>query len=226
MQKIDKIIDLGTIAYAEAWKYQQKLFDEAIAQKKIGGTTTQTLILCEHPHVITLGKHGNSDNLLLPVENLRKRGVEFFYTDRGGDITYHGPGQLVVYPIFDLNAFEMGLKSYIFNLEEVVIRLLNDYGIKAGRIPGATGVWLGADSDKNARKICAIGVRSSHFVTMHGLALNVNTDLSYFSLINPCGFIEKGVTSIQKELNTDCLKMDEIKNQIIHYFLEVFESKQ
>lgn len=225
MQKIDEIIDLGTIAYAEAWKYQQKLFEKAIAQKKIGGTTTQALILCEHPHVITLGKHGNPNNLLLPMENLRKRGVEFFYTDRGGDITYHGPGQLVVYPIFDLNAFEMGLKSYIFNLEEVIIRLLNDYGIKAERMPGATGVWLGADSGKNARKICAIGVRCSSFVTMHGLALNVNTDLSYFSLINPCGFIEKGVTSIQKELNSDCLEMDEIKNRLIHYFLEVFESK-
>ncbi|MCW1734807.1 lipoyl(octanoyl) transferase LipB [Anaerorudis cellulosivorans] len=226
MQKIDEIIDLGTIAYAEAWEYQQKLFDKAIAQKQLGVSTTQTLILCEHPHVITLGKHGNSDNLLLPVENLRKRGVEFFYTDRGGDITYHGPGQLVVYPIFDLNAFEMGLKSYIFNLEEVIIRLLNDYGIKAERMSGATGVWLGADSDKNVRKICAIGVRSSHFVTMHGLALNVNTDLSYFSLINPCGFTEKGVTSIQKELNSGCLKMDEIKNRIIHYFFEIFESKK
>jgi len=226
MQKIDEIIDLDTIAYAEAWEYQQKLFNKAIAQKQLGVSTTQTLILCEHPHVITLGKHGNSDNLLLPVENLRKRGVEFFYTDRGGDITYHGPGQLVVYPIFDLNAFEIGLKSYIFNLEEVIIRLLNDYGIKAERMSGATGVWLGADSDKNARKICAIGVRSSHFVTMHGLALNVNTDLSYFSLINPCGFIEKGVTSIQKELNSDCLKMDEIKNRIIRYFSEIFESKK
>jgi lipoyl(octanoyl) transferase len=161
--------------------------------------------------------------LLLPTENLRKRGVEFFYTDRGGDITYHGPGQLVVYPIFDLDAFEIGLKSYIFKLEEVVIRLLNDYGIKAERMPGATGVWLETDSDKNARKICAIGVRSSHFVTMHGLALNVNTDLSYFSLINPCGFIEKGVTSIQKELNSNAPKMDEIKNRIILYFSEIFD---
>ncbi|MFY9597204.1 MAG: lipoyl(octanoyl) transferase LipB [Dysgonamonadaceae bacterium] len=194
-----------------------------MAQKKIKESTTQTLILCEHPHVITLGKHGNSNNLLLPTENLRKRGVEFFYTDRGGDITYHGPGQLVVYPIFDLDAFEIGLKSYIFKLEEVVIRLLNDYGIKAERMPGATGVWLETDSDKNARKICAIGVRSSHFVTMHGLALNVNTDLSYFSLINPCGFIEKGVTSIQKELNSNAPKMEEIKNRIILYFSEIFD---
>lgn len=192
-------------------------------KKKIKESTTQTLILCEHPHVITLGKHGNSNNLLLPTENLRKRGVEFFYTDRGGDITYHGPGQLVVYPIFDLDAFEIGLKSYIFKLEEVVIRLLNDYGIKAERMPGATGVWLETDSDKNARKICAIGVRSSHFVTMHGLALNVNTDLSYFSLINPCGFIEKGVTSIQKELNSNAPKMEEIKNRIILYFSEIFD---
>lgn len=223
MQKINEIIDLGTIAYAEAWEFQQKLFDKAIAQKKIKESTTQTLILCEHPHVITLGKHGNSNNLLLPTENLRKRGVEFFYTDRGGDITYHGPGQLVVYPIFDLDAFEIGLKSYIFKLEEVVIRLLNDYGIKAERMPGATGVWLETDSDKNARKICAIGVRSSHFVTMHGLALNVNTDLSYFSLINPCGFIEKGVTSIQKELNSNAPKMEEIKNRIIRYFSEIFD---
>ncbi len=223
MQKIDEIIDLGTIAYAAAWEYQQKLFDKAIAQKQLGVSTTQTLILCEHPHVITLGKHGNSNNLLLPTENLRKRGVEFFYTDRGGDITYHGPGQLVVYPIFDLDAFEIGLKSYIFKLEEVVIRLLDDYGIKAERMPGATGVWLETDSNKNARKICAIGVRSSHFVTMHGLALNVNTDLSYFSLINPCGFIEKGVTSIQKELNSNAPKMEEIKNRIIRYFSEIFD---
>ncbi len=222
MRKIDEIIDLGIIPYKEAWEYQQKLFDQAIGQKKAKKTSTQTLILCEHPHVITLGKHGNSNNLLLPTENLKKRKVEFFYTDRGGDITYHGPGQLVVYPIFDLNAFEIGLKSYIFNLEEVVIRLLNDYGIKAERMPGATGVWLEADSDKSARKICAIGVRCSHFVTMHGLALNVDTDLSYFSLINPCGFIEKGVTSIQKELDSAYPKMNEVKKRIVHYFSEVF----
>jgi lipoyl(octanoyl) transferase len=222
MQKIDRIIDLGTIPYKEAWEYQQKLFTKAIEQKMGKEKTSQTLILCEHPHVITLGKHGNPNNLLLPMESLRKRGVEFFYTDRGGDITYHGPGQLVVYPIFDLDAFEMGLKSYIFKLEEVVIRLLNDYGIKAERMPGATGVWLETDAGKKARKICAIGVRSSHFVTMHGLALNVNADLSYFSLINPCGFIEKGVTSIQKELNSDCPKMDEIKKRTVYYFSEMF----
>lgn len=224
MQQIDEIIDLGTISYKAAWEYQQKLFDETIVKKRNKSKTTQRLILCEHPHVITLGKHGNANNLLLSSENLREKGVDFFYTDRGGDITYHGPGQLVVYPIFDLDAFGIGLKTYIFNLEEIVIRLLNDYAIKGERMQGATGVWLEAGSSRRARKICAIGVRSSHFVTMHGLALNVNTDLSYFSLINPCGFIEKGVTSIKKEVNSACPDMSEIKKRMVHYFSEVFES--
>lgn len=217
-----EVIDWGQINYKEAWDKQQLLFDQAIRQKTAGEKPKQTLILCEHPHVITLGKSGNETNLLLPEKLLRERGVSFFHIDRGGDITYHGPGQLVVYPIFDLEQFQIGLKEYIHRLEEVIIRLLSDYGISSDRMEKATGVWLDTDNERLTRKICAIGVRSSRYVTMHGLALNVNTNLSYFSLINPCGFVEKGVTSLQKERNGQEVSMDEVKRKIVHYFAEVF----
>ena len=220
---MQKIIteDLGLISYSEAWEYQQKLFDEALTKKTAGEEVQNKLLFCEHPHVITLGKSGQENNLLLTKEKLKEKGVEYFHIDRGGDITYHGPGQLVVYPIFDLDSFDIGLKKYIHRLEEVIIQLLEDYGIKSERMEKGTGVWLDLD-DTNARKICAIGVRSSRFVTMHGLALNVNTDLSYFSLMNPCGFIEKGVTSIERELGNGSIEMDVIKNRVNELFIKLF----
>ena len=222
MQTIDEILDWGCIPYAEAWEKQTQLFNEAVDRKIKGEKPIQKLILCEHPHVITLGKSGDEHNLLSSKEFLNEKGVDFFHIDRGGDITYHGPGQLVVYPIFDLDAFELGLKSYIHVIEEVVIRLLSDYGIKSGRINRATGVWLDVDNMRMARKICAIGVRSSRFVTMHGLALNVNTDLKYFSLINPCGFTETGVSSIRKELGVEQIDMVDVKEKLVGYFKELF----
>lgn len=213
--------DLGLISYAKAWEYQQSLFEEAIKKKIAGEEVENKLLFCEHPHVITLGKSGHEYNLLLTKEKLQERGVEYFHIDRGGDITYHGPGQLVVYPIFDLDSFDIGLKKYIHRLEEVIIQLLDEYGIKSERMEKGTGVWLELN-EPNARKICAIGVRSSRFVTMHGLALNVNTDLSYFSLMNPCGFIEKGVTSIQKESDKESIDMNLIKNRVNELFIEIF----
>jgi len=191
--------DWQLISYADAWKKQTALFDELVRAKLAGESYTNNLITCEHPHVYTLGKSGKEQNMLLGEEQLQKIGASLFHIDRGGDITYHGPGQIVCYPILNLEDYSLGLKEYIHVLEEAVINVCAHYGIIAGRLAGATGVWLDGDS-KRARKICAIGVRSSHFVTMHGLAFNVNTDLNYFHYINPCGFVDKGVTSIEKEL--------------------------
>ena len=168
--------------------------------------------MCEHPHVYTLGRSGKEGNMLLSEEQLQKIGATLYHIDRGGDITYHGPGQLVCYPILNLEEFSLGLKEYVHLLEEAVIRVCASYGITAGRLEKATGVWLEGDTPR-ARKICAIGVRSSHFVTMHGLALNVNTDLRYFSYINPCGFIDKGVTSLQQELKRE-VPMEEVKQRL------------
>ncbi|NDV77639.1 lipoyl(octanoyl) transferase LipB [Dysgonomonas sp. 511] len=215
--------DLGIIEYGKAWEYQQELFSKALLNKEKGLPVTNTLLLCEHPPVITIGKHGDMQNLLFQENYLKERGVSLFRIDRGGDVTYHGPGQLVAYPIFDLEAFDIGLRQYIANLEEVLIRLLASYQIAAQRLPGAAGVWLDTDDPAKARKIAAIGVRSSRFVTMHGFALNVNTDLSYFSLINPCGFVDKGVTSMQKEQAKD-LEMDEVKEKTIRLFEGIFTS--
>lgn len=202
--------DWGLISYQEAWDRQKNLFQERLSAKAQGINTLPDILLsCEHYPVLTLGKSGQLDNLLVSEAMLRQRGVEFFQIERGGDITYHGPGQLVMYPIFDLQHFRsteagtqrqgIGLKEYIWRLEEAVILFLKDFGIAAERLEGATGVWLDAHGP-NARKICAIGVKASRFVTMHGLAFNINTDLSYFQLINPCGFVDKGVTSLQQEL--------------------------
>ncbi|MBQ9202033.1 MAG: lipoyl(octanoyl) transferase LipB [Bacteroidales bacterium] len=194
--------DWGKIRYEEAWQRQRRLFEERLEQKKKHdgpNPLPDCLVACEHYPVLTLGKSGRPDNLLVSDRQLSMRGVEFFRTDRGGDITYHGPGQIVMYPIFDLSHYGIGLREYIFRVEEAVIRFLQHYGIQGERLEGATGVWLSPHSPQ-ARKICAIGVKSSRYVTMHGLALNINTDLSYFSLINPCGFTDKGVTSLQLEL--------------------------
>ena len=205
-------IDWGLIPYDQSWERQTELFDSIIAAKLAGQPYQNEVIFCEHPHVYTLGRSGKENNMLLGEEQLKAINATLYHIDRGGDITYHGPGQLVCYPILNLEQFKLGLKEYIHLLEEAIIRVCASYGIQAGRLEKATGVWL--DGDKStARKICAMGVRSSRYVTMHGLALNVNTDLRYFSYINPCGFMDKGVTSLQKELGYE-LPMNEVKEKL------------
>lgn len=213
--------DLHTIEYGKAWNYQEELFDKALTQKANKEQTENFLLFCEHPHVITIGKHGKTENLLYQESFLNQRGVSLFQIDRGGDVTYHGPGQLVGYPIFDLESFNIGLRQYIHNIEEIIIRLVAKYGIAAERLEGAAGVWIDTTTPGRTRKIAAIGVRSSRFVTMHGFALNVNTDLNYFSLINPCGFVDKGVTSMEKELGY-APDMERIKQETKLLFEEVF----
>ena len=206
------IEDWGVIDYAEAWKRQEELFDALVAAKQEGHPYVNRIVLCEHPHVYTLGRSGKLQNMLLSEAQLQRIGATLFHIDRGGDITYHGPGQLVCYPILNLEEFGLGLKEYVHLLEEAVIRVCASYGIEAGRVEKATGVWLDGQGAR-ARKICAIGGRSSHYVTMHGLALNVQTDLRYFSYINPCGFVDKGVTSLQQELGHP-VSMDEVKGRL------------
>jgi lipoyl(octanoyl) transferase len=199
--------DLGVIDYKEAWDLQEQLFEEVVAAKLYNRAYPEStkpvvnhLLFCEHPHVFTLGKSGASSNLLITDELLKKIEARFYKINRGGDITYHGPGQIVGYPIFDLEALGIGIKEYIHLLEEALISALADLGIAGSRLEGATGVWLDVDQPQKARKISAIGVRASRFVSMHGFAFNVNTNLEYFRYINPCGFIDKGVTSLEKEL--------------------------
>lgn len=192
--------DLGLIEYREAWDFQEKLFQENLKKKMAGGPTENHLLFCEHPHVYTLGKSGSENNLLANNQMLQKLGVSFFKTNRGGDITYHGPGQIVGYPILDLENFGLGVKSYIEKLEESIICVLDDFGLNGKRLSGATGVWLDPDIPGISRKICAIGVKASRHITMHGFAFNVNTDLKFFDMINPCGFTDKAVTSLEKEL--------------------------
>ena len=206
--------DWQIIDYNEAWKQQEVLFQEII-QTKIAGKDTrllETVFLCEHPHVYTLGKNGQVNNLLISEDFLRKIDAVFYKIDRGGDITYHGPGQLVGYPVLDLENHGSSLKGYIYKMEEAIIQTLAHYCIKGARLEGATGVWLDGNN-ANARKICAIGVRASRFVTMHGFALNVNTNLTYFNYINPCGFVDKEVTSIQKELGKP-VDFEEVKKML------------
>lgn len=207
-----EVIDWKEIPYAEAWQRQTEWFDELVAAKLEGRDYVNRVIFCEHPHVYTLGRSGKDTNMLLSEEQLHRLGATLYHIDRGGDITYHGPGQQVCYPIINLEDFGLGLKEYVHVLEEAVIRLCAAYGIQAGRVDKATGVWLDGDTAR-ARKICAIGVRSSHYVTMHGLALNVNTDLRYFSYINPCGFVDKGVTSLQKELGRE-VPLSEVRQRL------------
>lgn len=197
--------DLGLIDYKEAWDYQEKLFRDTVDQKvklRNGETTEPTqdyLLFCEHPHVFTLGKSGDKDHLLLDQDALTEKEATYYEINRGGDITYHGPGQLVAYPIFDLDHFFSDIHKYLRYLEESVIQTLAEYGIESGRVEGLTGVWI--DGDKpTARKICAIGVKSSRWVTMHGIGFNICPDLSYFSHIIPCGIEDKAVTSMEREL--------------------------
>jgi lipoyl(octanoyl) transferase len=210
--------DLGRMEYAKAWDYQEDLFRKIIDAKLNSSSAPNYLLFCEHPHVYTLGKSGSDTNLLLNQKALEGKGATFIRTNRGGDITYHGPGQIVGYPIVDLEAFNLGIRKYIELLEGSVMQLCEAYGIITGRMEGASGVWLEAGSPA-ARKICAIGVRSSRFVTMHGFAFNVNTDLDYFSYINPCGFVDKGVTSMQRELGK-MLDIEIIKNELKEVILE------
>ena len=206
----------GIIDYKEAWD-KQEIYHSEVVEKKLNGQLGPVfgghLILCEHPHVYTLGKSGAENNLLINDNFLKKIGATYYKINRGGDITYHGPGQLVGYPIIDLEQFGLHVKEYVTKLEESIIQMLAEYNIRASRLEGATGVWLDSDIPGKARKICAIGVRVSRYVTMHGFALNVNTDLSYFSHINPCGFTDKGVTSMQKELGRE-VPMNEVEDRM------------
>lgn len=211
--------DLGRMDYKTCWDLQQELFDALVARKRIGSVPVPgtddagTVLLVEHPPVYTLGKSGHAENLLIAREALEAMGAQFFHIDRGGDITFHGPGQLVCYPILDLEQLGIGLREYIEALEEAVIRTVAEYGIAAGRIAGASGVWIDPEKAR-PRKICAIGVRSSRYITMHGFALNVSTDLQWFTRINPCGFTDRGVTSIASETGSHP-PMQEVKRVVI-----------
>jgi lipoyl(octanoyl) transferase len=221
--------DLGTIEYGEAWQYQESLLKAATAiksQRVKGETTDETLhhlLFCEHPPVYTLGKSGDEAHVLISKEELAKRNIGYYPTNRGGDITFHGPGQVVGYPILDLEKYYTDIGKYLRALEEVIIRVLALYGLKGDRSHGETGVWLDPDNKMKARKICAMGVRCSRWVTMHGFALNVNTNLDYFTMIVPCGIPDKQVTSLEKELGLS-IDMETVKQQIKEKFAEVFES--
>lgn len=200
MKKEIHFQDLGLINYKKAWNYQEELFGEKLQKKLSGEPVDNHLLFCEHPHVYTLGKSGSENNLLVNNKMLQSLNVSFFKTNRGGDITYHGPGQIVGYPVLDLENFGLGVKTYIEKLEQSIINVLEKYDIKGKRLPGSTGVWLDPDIPGRARKICAIGVKASRHITMHGFAFNVNTDLKFFEMINPCGFTDKAVTSLEKEI--------------------------
>ncbi|MEK6615490.1 MAG: lipoyl(octanoyl) transferase LipB [Bacteroidota bacterium] len=233
LQKV-KFIELGLIDYKECWDYQEKLFQEIISLKTQnrnlphvratlnGAPTLNYVLFCEHPHVYTLGKSGNEKNLLLNEEQLKNKNVAYYKINRGGDITYHGPGQMVGYPILDLDNFFTDIHKYLRYLEEIIILTLKDYGIESGRMDGLTGVWLDWKNPARARKICALGVRTSRWVTMHGFAFNINSDLSYFNNIIPCGINDKAVTSMNKELDRE-LNMEEVKQKVKKYFAQVFE---
>ncbi|SRR6056297_300421 len=217
-----KYEDLGVIDYKEAWDYQEEKFDEIVEAKKKNLETNNYLLFCEHPHVYTLGKSGEHNNLLISDEFLKKINATYYKINRGGDITYHGPGQIVGYPILNLEALNIGIKEYIHKLEEAIINTLQEYNLKAERLDGATGVWLDTNKTGQSRKICAIGVRASKFVTMHGFAFNINTDLNYFNHINPCGFTDKGVTSLQKETGKK-IDFEETKKILKQKIQDIFQ---
>lgn len=219
--------DLGLIDYKEAWDYQEQLFRGSVDQKirirkgESDQPTQNYILFCQHPHVYTLGKSGDKEHLLLSDAQLENHDATYYEINRGGDITYHGPGQLVVYPIFDLDHFFTDIHKYMRLLEESVIQTLAVYGIESGRVEGLTGVWL--DGDKpTARKICALGVKSSRWVTMHGIGFNVNSDLSYFTHIIPCGIQDKAVTSMKEELGRE-LDMDEVAQVLKGKIAELFD---
>ncbi|HEY0177930.1 MAG TPA: lipoyl(octanoyl) transferase LipB [Pedobacter sp.] len=227
MNKKVKFSDWGLVDYQEAWNRQELILNETVAIKtnnRTFGTAEETpnfLVFCEHPHVYTLGKSGHPENLLLDEKGLEEKAATYYKVNRGGDITYHGPGQLLGYPILDLDNFFTDIHLYLRTLEEAVILTLGDYGIPAGRYPGYTGVWLDADNER-ARKICAMGVRCSRWVTMHGFALNVNSNLDYFKNIIPCGIDDKDVTSMQHELGHE-LKLSEVKDVLKKHIADLFK---
>jgi lipoyl(octanoyl) transferase len=222
--------DIGLKDFKETWDYQVDIFTELVVNKKNSPGAEDsarkalpgTLIFVEHPHVYTLGKNGTENNLLLDYIQLQAKGAAFYRIDRGGDITYHGPGQIVGYPIFDLEVIKIGLKDYISKLEEAIILTIGEFGIAGSRLEGGTGVWLEPENKGKARKICAIGVKASRYVTMHGFAFNVNTDLTYFDNINPCGFTDKGVTSLSKELG-GIQDINLVKNLVKKNLKQVFD---
>ena len=222
--------DLGIIDYKEAWDYQEKLFKEIvdlkIENRKRGEgkqiVTPNYLLFCEHPPVFTLGKSGLEQHLLLNESALEEKGIQYYKINRGGDITFHGPGQIVGYPILDLDNFFTDIHKYLRYLEEAIILTLAEYGLKAGRIDGLTGVWLDFENGPNPRKICAMGVKSSRWVTMHGFAFNVNTDLSYFDYIVPCGIDDKAVTSLSVELGRE-LDLSEVSEKLMKHLIDLFE---
>jgi lipoyl(octanoyl) transferase len=229
MNKNVNFQDLGKIDYKQCWDFQEELFAEILALKSSNKKKNKTietknyLLFCEHPHVYTLGKSGDEKNLLVNEEYLKSRGATFHKINRGGDITYHGPGQLVGYPILDLDNFFTDIHKYLRFLEEAVILTLREYGLESERSPGETGVWFDVGTPK-ARKICALGVKSSRWVTMHGFAFNINSDLSYFGNIIPCGITDKSVTSLQKELGKE-MDMEEVKNKVKSHLINLFEMK-
>lgn len=222
---------LGIMPYANAWDYQTQLFNNILAQKlenrqrEENGLapipTPNYLLFVQHPHVYTMGKMGDEKHLLLTLDELARRGIEYFHTNRGGDITYHGYGQIVGYPILDLDNFFTDIHRYLRTIEEIVIRTLADYGISAGRIHKLTGVWIDPHG-QHPRKICAIGVKTSRWVTMHGFAFNVNTDLSYFDHIVPCGIDDKGVTSMEKELGYT-IAIPEVESTLLRHFSKLLD---
>ena len=230
-----KLLDWGLIDYKEAWEKQEALLAETVRIKTQirnqetatpGSTanlkTVNTIIFCEHPHVYTLGKSGKAENLLLDEQGLKDKGATYYPINRGGDITYHGPGQLVCYPILDLDNFSTDIHLYLRTLEEAVILTITEYGLKGDRYSGYTGVWLDPDEHDKARKICAMGVRCSRWVTMHGLALNVNTNMDYFKNMIPCGIDDKQVTSLKVELGHD-VDLNEVKKTLLRHISVLFD---
>ena len=216
-----EIKNLGLVDYQHTWDLQESILKTSVNNKLQNKEVENIFLLCEHPHVYTLGKSGTQNNLLISDEFLKKINATYHKINRGGDITYHGPGQIVGYPIIDLDSINIGVRDYVYKLEQVIINVLKKYKIKSTRLDGATGVWL--DTDKpEVRKICAIGIKVSRGVTMHGFAFNVNTDLEYFNYINPCGFVDKGVTTLSKELSK-YISIEKIKSQIIDEFKKEFE---
>jgi lipoyl(octanoyl) transferase len=225
--------DIGTVEYGLAWDMQEQYMQDGLAVKAerfhqsaeeiaAAPKIPHYLFICRHPHVYTLGKSGALENLLLNDERMKEKEVTFYKTNRGGDITYHGPGQMVAYPILDLDQFFNDLGRYMSSLEEVIIRTIGAFGLKGERLPGSIGVWLDADDPSRARKICAMGVRSSRWITIHGLALNINTNMEYFNYIVPCGIVDKGVTSMQQELGK-VVDESAVQKIFLEKFSEVFD---
>lgn len=213
--------DWGVLDYQEAWNKQEEIFNLQLDRKKQKLPTEDTVVFVEHPHVYTLGKSGDDQNMLIAENMLKQIDATYYKVNRGGDITYHGPGQIVGYPIIDLEHYNIYYKEYIHRLEEAIILYLKqEYNIDSHRSDGATGVWLGEGS--TSRKICAIGTKGSRYITMHGFALNINTDLKYFDYINPCGFTDKAVTSLEKELGKK-LDLETEKQKLLRYFLDIFQ---